>query len=40
MKKLFKFIIIAILFLISLSLFGRAVGIIGKGQSGQMAKLM
>jgi hypothetical protein len=40
MKKFFKFITIAILFLISLSLFGRAVGLIGKGQNSQMAKLL
>jgi hypothetical protein len=40
MKKLFKFIAIAILFLLSLTLFSRAVGFIGKGQNSHMAKLV
>jgi hypothetical protein len=39
MKKVFKFIIIAILFLLSLTLFNQVVAYIGKGK-GQMAKLV
>ncbi len=40
MKKIFKFIIIAILFLLSLTLFNQVVTFIGKGGKGQMAKLV
>jgi hypothetical protein len=40
MKKIFKFIIIAILFLLSFTLFTQVVAFIGKGSKSQMAKLI
>jgi hypothetical protein len=40
MKKLFKFIAITILFLVSLTIFSYAVGLIGKNQNVHMAKLV
>ena len=40
MKKIFKFIIIAILFLLSFALFNQVVTFIGKSGKSQMAKLI
>jgi len=40
MKKIFKFIVIAILFVLSLTLFNQVVTFFGKGTKCQMAKLV
>lgn len=39
MKKVFKFIIIVIVLLLSYTLFHQADGFIGKGGKGKMVKL-
>jgi hypothetical protein len=40
MKKIFKFIMIAVLFILSLALFTQVVTLFGKGSKCQMAKLV
>ncbi|MDF2905496.1 MAG: hypothetical protein K0R34_817 [Herbinix sp.] len=40
MKKVIKFIIIIILFLLSFTLFNQVIAYMGKGGKSQMAKLV